>query len=83
VFIGKEECGDLAAKEEVSKKKERENEKHTSGVQVHHFLPDPPNATSYGVPEVTVGQGGWRQTRKCERWHDSEVAVKKTVMKHG
>ena len=86
VSIGKEdriECSDLAAKEEASQKekKERKNEKHTSGVAVYNFLPNPPKATSRGAPDVTVRKGGWRRTRKRERQRDSEVAVKKTLIK--
>jgi hypothetical protein len=48
---------DWAAKRKLAKKK-AEMRKHTSGVAVHHFLPDPLNATSCGVPEVTVSKGG-------------------------
>jgi hypothetical protein len=57
--------------------------KHTSGVAVHHFLPDPPNVMSCGVPEVAMRKGGQWQMRKCERPCDSEVAMKKTLMKCG
>ncbi len=60
--------------------------KHTS-LAAYHFLPDPPNTmlntTSCGVLEVTVRQGGWWWwMRKYERWCDSEVTMKKTLMKH-
>jgi hypothetical protein len=64
-------------------KKKRENEKTSyqrcSGVAVHHFLPDIPNATSCRVSEAAMRKGGQRQTRERERRCDSEVAVKKTV----
>jgi hypothetical protein len=65
----------------AKKKKERKNEKHTSGVAVYHFLPNPPKATSRGAPEVAVRKGGRQRTRKRERRRDSEVAVKKTLIK--
>jgi hypothetical protein len=86
VSIGKEdriECSDLAAKEEASQKekKERKNEKHTSGVAVYHFLPNPPKVTSCGAPEVAVRKDSRQWTRKHERWHDSEVAMKKMLIK--
>jgi hypothetical protein len=71
-------CDDLAAKEEVSKKKkERENRK------TYQCSSIPPNATSRGVPEVAVRKGGRRWTEKRERRRDSEVAVKKTLLKRG
>ena len=84
--VGKEDriaCGELAAKEEASQKKKRKekNEKHTSRVAVYHFLPNPPKATSRGAPEVAVRKGGQRRTRKHERQRDSEVAVKKMLIK--
>jgi hypothetical protein len=63
ISISKEdriECSDLAAKEEASqKKKERKNAKHTSGVAVYHFLPNPPKVMSRRAPEVTIRKGGW------------------------
>src|SRR5712671_2197772 len=55
--------------------------KHTSGEAVYHFLPEPPNATSCMVPEIAVRKGGWWWMRKCERQRDSEVAMKKMLMK--
>src|SRR5216683_8456571 len=66
-------------------KKNEKMSKHTS-LAAYHFLPDLPNATldtmSHGVPEVAMRQGGrQQQTRKYERWCNSEVAVKKTLMK--
>ena len=63
------------------KKKERKNETHTSGVAVYNFLPNPPKATSRGAPDVAMRKGGRRRTRKCERQRDSEVAMKKTLIK--
>jgi len=61
--------------------------KHTS-LAAYHFLPDPPNTTldamSHGVPEVTVRQGGQQQwMRKHERWCNSEVTIKKMLIKCG
>ncbi len=53
---------------------------YSSSIVVYHFLPNIPNVTSCGVPEVAVRKGGWQQTRECERWHNSKVAVKKTLM---
>jgi hypothetical protein len=68
------------------KKKNEKMRKHTS-LAACHFLADPPNvtldATSYGVPEVAVRKGGRWRMRKRKRPRDSEVAVKKTLMKHG
>jgi hypothetical protein len=65
-------------------KQKRENEKTSyqrcSSVAVHHFLPDIPNATSLRVSEAATRKGGQRQTRECERQHNSEVAVKKMLM---
>jgi hypothetical protein len=55
--------------------------KHTSGEAIYHFLPGPPNVMSCGVPEISIRKGGQWQTRKYERQHNSEVAVKKTLMK--
>jgi hypothetical protein len=74
---------DWAAKRKLAKKNKTEMRKHISGVAVHHFLPDPPNKTSRRVPEVTMRKGSQWQMRKHERLHDSEVAIKKTLMKHG
>jgi hypothetical protein len=64
------------------KKKKEKMRKHTSGVAVHHFLPDSPNAMSRRVPEVAERKGGQRWTRKHEKRRDSEVAMKKMLMKH-
>ena len=69
----------------MAKKEEWENEK-TYQLAACHFLPDPSNTMldtmSHGVLEVAIRKGGWWwQMRKHERWHDSEVAVKKTLMK--
>ena len=69
-------------KRKLAKKKNEKMRKHTSTVAVHYFLPDPPNAMSCGVPEVAVRKCGWQRTRKHGRWCGSEVAVKKTLMKH-
>jgi hypothetical protein len=53
------ECSDWAAKEEVSKKeKEEKMRKHTSSL-TH------PTQHLMVVPEVTVRNSSWRQTRKC------------------
>jgi len=67
------------------KKKNKKMRKHTSLV-AYHFLPDPPNVMldmlSRRVPEVAMRKGGWQwQMRKCERWCNSEVTMKKTLMK--
>jgi hypothetical protein len=69
------------------KKKNEKMRKHTS-LAAYHFLPDPLNMTldmmSCRVPEVAIRKGGWwRWTRKCVRWHDSEVTMKKMMMKQG
>jgi len=72
-------------------KKNEKMSKHTS-LAAYHFLPNPPNAMldtmldamSCGVLEVAMRQGGWwQQTRKHKRQCDSEVAVKKMLMKCG
>ena len=65
----------------AKKKKERKNEKHTSDVAVYHFLPDPPKVTSCRAPEVAVRKGGQWWMRKCGRWYNSKVAMKKTLIK--
>jgi hypothetical protein len=61
----------------AKKKKERENEK------TYQYSSIPPNVTSCGVPEVTVRKGGWQWMKKHERRHNSEAAVKKTLLKCG
>jgi hypothetical protein len=61
----------------AKKKKERENKK------TYQYSSIPPNATSYRVLEVAIRKGGWRWMEKCERWRDSEVSVKKTLLKRG
>jgi hypothetical protein len=34
------------------------------------------------VPEVAMRNSSWQQMRKHERWYDSEVAMKRMLMKH-